>query len=300
VWNSALFSYVNNGLRVQYNGFATLGAQTPVFSIESGQEYVVSFDAASYYNTSSLNYNFVTVSGTGVQTLPSVTVVNTDTNWRRYELKFTSSVTNASARILLGRSGGSSSSDGFLIRRVKVEKGNKATDWDLAKNELRTSKFILDQDGAKFYGDGFKLYNNTPDLKVFFDLVKDALNLGINVNMPIYEPTNITELVEILVAGLKGLQFGEPDIDGFYKAFITAVNTKTVSGLSDDYIQLRMRSQKVDIIGDDAVTIQSTDGPITLDGEIVNIGDVVHMTFGGTKYLITRDSNGFLKATTTV
>jgi phage minor structural protein len=113
---------------------------------------------------------------------------------------------------------------------VQLEVGSVVSDYILNPAEIPNTKYIFTKEGASFFADAFKLYSSINELKVFFDLVKDAMNLGINVNMPIYEPANITELVQILTGGRKGLQFGEPDIDGLYKAFITAVNLKTIAG----------------------------------------------------------------------
>lgn len=129
--------------------------------------------------------------------------------------------------------------------------------WNPA-SELKGSKFVLDNEGGKFYGDGFKLYDNSAVLKVFFDLVKDAFNLGINANLPVYEPTTGSELISISTYGRKGIQFGEPDLSGNYKAFITAVNLKTILGGSDDVLRMVIKSfEDLRLVGEDELSLAS-------------------------------------------
>jgi hypothetical protein len=139
---------------------------------------------------------------------------------------------------------------------VQLEVGSVVSDYILNPAEIPNTKYIFTKEGASFFADAFKLYSSINELKVFFDLVKDAMNLGINVNMPIYEPANITELVQILTGGRKGLQFGEPDLSDNYKAFITAVNLKTIAGLSDDDIRLRIQSNEfLELYGGDGIVL---------------------------------------------
>lgn len=49
-----------------------------------------------------------------------------------------------------------------------------------------------------------------------------------------------------------------------------------------------------------AGSINAQGGLGVTDGQIANLGNTVHIRFGTTKYLITRDTNGFLKATTVI
>jgi hypothetical protein len=222
-------------------------------------------------------------------------------SFQRYSFTFTSSSVTAKTTYKLFLVMETNKVAQIDMSDVQLEVGD-LTDYIQNPAEVPNTKYVFTKEGASFFADAFKLYSATNQLKVFFDLVKDALNLGINVNMPIYEPSGVTELVQIMNGGTKGFQFGEPDsVSGWYKAYMTAVNMKTVSGLSEDEIRLRIRVlENLELYGDKGVNIKSTNGTISLDGDVVDIGDVVHMTFGGTKYLITRDSNGFLKATTTV
>ncbi|KAF0226183.1 MAG: phage-like [Erysipelotrichaceae bacterium] len=56
---------------------------------------------------------------------------------------------------------------------VKVEEGNKATDFSYALNEMRTAKYVFDGSKARFYGDGQEWYDNSGNLKVSFDTVNN-------------------------------------------------------------------------------------------------------------------------------
>jgi hypothetical protein len=89
------------------------------------------------------------------------------------------------------------------MSEVMLEVGSEASDYILNPAEIPNTKYVFTKEGANFYADAFKLYSALNELKVYFDLVKDALNLGININMPIYEPTGITELATILNGGEK-------------------------------------------------------------------------------------------------
>jgi phage minor structural protein len=142
------------------------------------------------------------------------------------------------------------------MSEVMLEVGSEASDYILNPAEIPNTKYVFTKEGANFYADAFKLYSALNELKVYFDLVKDALNLGININMPIYEPTGITELATILNGGRKGFQFGEPS-GSDYLAYITAVNMKTIAGLTEDEIRLRIRSsERLELYGDDGVRVE--------------------------------------------
>jgi phage minor structural protein len=169
---------------------------------------------------------------------------------------------------------------------------------------LKGSKFNLDDTGAQFYGDGFKIYNSVAVLKAFFDNVLDHLNLGISIAMQKVQPADITELVQ-LNNGKHGIKFGDDrNSFGFPYAFLSVFDSGNLVGLTQAFNAVLYANNSVEIrsdgLGDGIGNIRLiAANEITMQG-IANVGNVVHITFGGTKYLITRDANGFLKATTTV
>ena len=290
IWNTATLSYSNGITKVQYLSSGNFGIQTPTFSIQSGEMYTVSFDGASEFNTPSLNYNFLIVNGVGVQTLPSVTVNASDTNLRRYSFTFTSNTTSSNARILIGRSGGTSSSDGFKIGRVKVEIGTKATGWGLQVNEMRTAKYIFDGIKAKFYSDGQEWYDNNGNLKVSFDTVNNRFKFEGEIIATTGSFTGSVTSTSGSIAGwsitsnaiAKGNVSLRSDLERIY--FGTAYLYTFGTGVMATSGSFRVGG-----------TFTASGSTASITGQL-DVQGGLRVKFGTIEYAITRDSNGFLRA----
>lgn len=103
--------------------------QTSSFAIESGKSYVVSFDVRSD-NITYLNYCYL-MSSTGNIWMPTIYGITSE--WHRIEYKFTATQTgDYSFGFGMYQAAGKS----FQLRNVKIEKGNKATDWTPAPEDI--------------------------------------------------------------------------------------------------------------------------------------------------------------------
>jgi hypothetical protein len=57
--------------------------------------------------------------------------------------------------------------------RIKFEIGTKATDFSFRNNEMRSAKYVFNNDKARFYSDGQEWYDASNNLRVSFDTVNN-------------------------------------------------------------------------------------------------------------------------------
>lgn len=112
--------------------------------------------------------------------------------------------------------------------------------------------------------------------------------IGQSLNMPVYVPTGTTDRLNILNNGSKGLRYG---IATNKNAFITVVDNQyilsgTTGVAANEALQTRIYSNQ-------SLEIYSA-GEIRLGGYSTA---TYKITIGGTTYTMSRDANGFLKAT---
>ena len=101
-------------------------------TLESGEEYTVSFYA--YADTDlCLNYNcIVTDDGNTVV----YNYINITTTEDRYSFTFTTNESYSNCSIMVGYANSDVATTAFYIKNLKVEKGNKATDWTPAPEDI--------------------------------------------------------------------------------------------------------------------------------------------------------------------
>lgn len=136
-WNSATIDIVNDYMKVIPSTSSTsCGAYAEKISkLESGTEYTLSFEAYADANIS-LNYCYIMCdagNGSLGVTIPIKTTAG------KYTHTFTTVTAYDGCSIMLGYSNSNGCSTSFYIRNLKVEKGNRATDWTLAPEDLNES-----------------------------------------------------------------------------------------------------------------------------------------------------------------
>ena len=120
--------------------------QTSPFAIEKGKSYVVSFDIKSGSITS-LNYCYL-MSSAGNIWMPAIS--NITTSWQRIVYKFTGTTTGT---YMFGFGVSGVAGANFQITKVKIETGNKATDWTPAPEDVQTQiDFKLSLSGGTLTG----------------------------------------------------------------------------------------------------------------------------------------------------
>ncbi|MFB6347881.1 phage tail protein [Moraxella sp. ZJ142] len=110
-------------------------------SLKQGETYTLSFNAqgTSGFIKTGLNYILFTrhSSEGGVFFVPKINITNNlDT---RHQITFVAPWTSNTVRLMIGALGNFSESDWFEFHSVKLEKGNIATDWTPAPEDLQTA-----------------------------------------------------------------------------------------------------------------------------------------------------------------
>lgn len=105
--------------------------QTSLIYIESGQQYTMSFNVRSD-NVTSINSCYL-MSMEGVSNIRLTNIDGINSSWQRIEFHFTASQTG---NYYFGLGLSNFLRGSFQIKRVKIEKGNKATDWSPAPEDV--------------------------------------------------------------------------------------------------------------------------------------------------------------------
>jgi len=144
-WGSPTISEpADKGRRIVKYGYTNgFGAITPRFAAKQGVKYMVSFDAASMYSTSSLNYMYI-MKSSGNVSLPGVLIDGSTTQYKRYAFSFISPVTE-DISIMFAKVGLGLNDEGFKINNVKIEIGDKATAWTPSLNDVDTNVTSISQ-----------------------------------------------------------------------------------------------------------------------------------------------------------
>ncbi|WP_052345450.1 hypothetical protein [Alkaliflexus imshenetskii] len=111
----------------------------------TGDEYVLSFEAKSTVNGDVIHCYFYSpgtttqgVSSTGHTSTASdgSTQVALTSSWKRYWVKYKQSITTTQKRFIVGRRNPGFGSGSVSVRGIKLEGGNKVTDWTPAPEDL--------------------------------------------------------------------------------------------------------------------------------------------------------------------
>ena len=130
-WNkTASFSVENGVATFTLNPSYPDILKTSVFEITNGQQYIVSLDVKSDDSTT-LDYCYLI--GVGVSNIYLGGIGGITSEWKRITYSFTATTTGSYCFGFGKNSGGS-----FQFRKVKIEKGNKATDWSPAPEDINT------------------------------------------------------------------------------------------------------------------------------------------------------------------
>ena len=133
-WGTTISSE-ENMLRVDIKQTANqFGVNTSPISLENRQQYVASFDVKSD-DITSLDYCYLR-SSLGNIRLSSINGITSE--WQRLECKFTAMQTGSYSFSFGSHNLSTEISQNIQFRKVKIEKGNKATDWSPAPEDIKT------------------------------------------------------------------------------------------------------------------------------------------------------------------
>ncbi|MBO5389041.1 MAG: hypothetical protein J6A59_13110, partial [Lachnospiraceae bacterium] len=139
-WNPAydastvLFSVENNIATFTLGVSDATVLQTSAILFEVGQEYTVSFDCRSDEYTALDYCYFIGQEGQGNK---SFYIYGITSEWKRIIYTFTSEISGL-YRFGFGTNRNRNTAGSFQLRNVKIEKGNKATDWTPAPEDIKT------------------------------------------------------------------------------------------------------------------------------------------------------------------
>lgn len=139
-WNPAydastvLFSVENNIATFTLGVSDATVLQTSAILFEVGQEYTVSFDCRSDEYTALDYCYFIGQEGQGNK---SFYIYGITSEWKRIIYTFTSEISGL-YRFGFGTNRNRNTAGSFQLRNVKIEKGNKATDWTPAPEDINT------------------------------------------------------------------------------------------------------------------------------------------------------------------
>ncbi|MFD1453218.1 phage tail spike protein [Oceanobacillus sojae] len=117
---------------------STYGARTNSFEVVGEQKYTVSLDVASNFRVSLLDYMYLMYEDdNGNQGIPNIIMNGAHADLRRYSITFTAN-RGGKVHLMVGARVNEPdyASEGFLLARVQVERGNKATDWSPAPEDI--------------------------------------------------------------------------------------------------------------------------------------------------------------------
>ncbi|RPF54727.1 phage tail spike protein [Abyssicoccus albus] len=170
-----------------------VGVRTPTFDVVAGQTYTLTIEGSRGSNMQQLNYVYMMydISGVPNQPLSVKSFSSTLGEFTRVSVTFTATNTKVGGDILIAKRPNanidSSYLHGFYIRNVKLEKGDKATDWTPAvEDTVQHSEVKLLSDGfsigtTKVGGDTFAsaIVGNKDGLALIGDNVDVSNNLTV-------------------------------------------------------------------------------------------------------------------------
>jgi hypothetical protein len=222
----------------------------------------------------------------------------------------------------------------------KLEVGTKPTEWTAYAGELFGAKYIFDSNNATFLGGGLVIKNNAGttvftadvngDLEITgkitstsgqvggWDITSTSLQTGAyntsgtryfgSSGLSISNTFRVTSAGALTatsgtiggwtINGSAGITKGGVTLDANNERIYvggSAYLYSYASGVIGISGQLRTTGN-ITSVG----SVNAQGGLGVTDGNTAYMGDTVHVRFGGTLYLLTRDASGFVKATTVV
>lgn len=114
------------------NGFYQINT-----NVEENTYYTISFKAKSVGETSSLRFGFLN-QGPGKSQ-----IINVDSTWRKYTFTTTQFI-DFNRNTTLHFYANNETAEGVYITEIKLEKGNKATDWTPAPEDINAHPFVAE------------------------------------------------------------------------------------------------------------------------------------------------------------
>ena len=138
-------------IQVRKSGTTTQAAiHTPTFDMRANEEYTISFDFRSYFSSGfDLSYLYLRSANGGMSTIKSLPNVSMRESsgfvgnigsgeGLRVHFTFSHNVDVKSACVLIGITGLADNA-GFIIKNIKIEKGNRPTSWQPSSDEIQES-----------------------------------------------------------------------------------------------------------------------------------------------------------------
>lgn len=147
---SPYYNDKNTALAVTDDGFLQVGPNNTTagangahppnsLNLEANTEYTLSFDGYAEDGNVIMNYCYILCDTGNTRIGDSVTYVTLTTNPARYSLTFTTTSAYENCTIMLGHTGTAGSMPTWYVRNVKLEKGDRATDWEPAPEDVNES-----------------------------------------------------------------------------------------------------------------------------------------------------------------
>ncbi|MGP5661708.1 TipJ family phage tail tip protein [Psychrobacter celer] len=137
-----------NSVAVTSTGMTTAGVITDrLTDIKNGQKYTLSFELRTE-DIDFLSYNYLMDTDEGNSSVVPSFTLNMDGQWHTYIVTFTSDINRSQCGLMLGTIGTRVGT--FEIRRLKLEKGNKATDWTPAPEDVAADIDVVSSELTSF------------------------------------------------------------------------------------------------------------------------------------------------------
>lgn len=160
-WQNSVLSLEGEFLKIAPTaGDTTIGAHPPKIStLENGVEYTLSFEAYADADLA-LNYNYIMCADGNFSFGNAIAITTTPA---KYAYTFTTTKAFNGCAVMLGHRNNNGITSAFYVKNLMVEKGNHATDWTPAMEDMATTE---DADNAAKTATNFLYHDTTNGLQV--------------------------------------------------------------------------------------------------------------------------------------
>ena len=284
-WQSSLIDFVDGWIKVEQKANATTSGvitdkTSNISLLEKGKKYVLSFDAyidsASSSSSLQLSYNYIMSNGGNFATNTSVSITKTPT---RYNIEFTyNGTTTQNFGAMIGAS--KSGCPIFYVKNIKLERGNKPTDWTPAPEDVDAKVSALDYlkaaltDGSTEITGGLTMTN-----VLMLKNLADDVTAGMS-GMTTYKDKE--DKVLMWGGGTYEEAYAASNSENYYKSGITPITT----------LLKKDGTGKIGIfkISETQAIVKTNQGEILIDATENNGGVYIKDTNGTIKSAIINDS----------
>lgn len=200
---------------------SNFGFQTPVFNLQSGLFYSLSFDVNSRYNTPELNYCYLMNTQYGNIKLESDIQLNPQGNTTRVKLTFKTSDNYRNVRLLIGYEGAINDTTGFRVANLMLAKGEfireytpKMASYTETELKLKPNAIIQSINEGLEQGTKISVASTVLDKNGFSQLNNGKLSVRLNNNgVHVYSFLNESK-INGSVTALRSTATGD-DVIGF-------------------------------------------------------------------------------------